>query len=153
MASKDKDPDPGRGQLSPDERDALRRRASEIGSRLDEVRARRAQPSGDPKSRGAALGQAFRILTELVVGVVVGGGIGWFLDRQLGTGGPWFLFVFLILGFTAGMSNVVRTARRMQAQAEPLQRAAKPVVDDAGDDEDGPPAGSPGSRSGGTRRG
>jgi F0F1-type ATP synthase assembly protein I len=42
--------------------------------------------------------------------------------------------VFLMLGFAAGLSNIVRTARRLQAEAEPLQRAAKPVVDDEKDD-------------------
>jgi F0F1-type ATP synthase assembly protein I len=54
------------------------------------------------------------------------------------------LVVCLLLGFAAGMSNVLRTARRMQAEAEPLQRAAKPVEDD---EDDVPPArGGTGSR-------
>jgi F0F1-type ATP synthase assembly protein I len=43
------------------------------------------------------------------------------------------MIVFLMLGFAAGLMNVVRTARRMQAEAEPLQRAAKPVTDDEDD--------------------
>jgi len=58
--------------------------------------------------------------------------LGWVLDRQLGTT-PWLLVVFLILGFAAGLSNVIRTARQMQAKAEPLQRGAKPVADDDDD--------------------
>jgi F0F1-type ATP synthase assembly protein I len=41
--------------------------------------------------------------------------------------------VFVMLGFGAGLSNIIRTARRMQAEAEPLQRAAKPAPAD--DDE------------------
>ena len=75
------------------------------------------------------MGQAMKIAIELVVGVAVGGFIGWFLDKQLGTK-PWLLVVFIVLGFCAGMLNVIRTAQRMQAQAEPLQRAARSVADE-----------------------
>lgn len=80
------------------------------------------------------MGQAFKIVVELVVGVVFGGLVGWALDRYLGTSGPWFLMVFLILGFAAGMLNVIRTARQMQAKSEKLQSSAPSVLDD--DDED-----------------
>ncbi len=79
------------------------------------------------------MSEAFKIVAELVVGVAVGGGIGWFLDNQLGTR-PWMLVVFLVLGFAAGLSNVIRTARSMQARSEPLQRQAKPVRDDDEDE-------------------
>jgi ATP synthase protein I len=142
MSSDGKDLDPGRRELTPEERAAMRSRASELGRRLDEVKARNAPVERRNGARGRAYGEAFKIVADLVVGVVVGGGIGWVLDRQLGTR-PWLLVVCLILGFAAGMSNVLRTARRMQAEAEPLQRAAKPIEDD----EDDPPArGGTGSR-------
>ncbi len=136
MASNGKAPEPESGHLSPEERDALKRRAAELGKRLDDVRARKAPPTGDPRARGAAMGQAFKIVAELIVGVAVGGGIGWALDRHLGTA-PWLLVLFLVLGFAAGMSNVIRAARKMQAQSEPLQRASKAVVDDADEDDGG----------------
>ena len=51
----------------------------------------------------------FRLSSELVAGVLVGGGIGWGLDRLLGIS-PWGLIVFLLLGFTAGVLNVMRSA-------------------------------------------
>ena len=129
MASDDKSSEPKHGSLTPDERDALRKRASELGKRLDEVRTRNVPQTGDHRARGAAMGEAFKIAAELMVGVVVGGGIGWALDRHLGTA-PWLLVLFLLLGFAAGMSNVIKAARRMQAQAEPLQRSAPSVPDD-----------------------
>lgn len=151
MASSDKPHEPERSTLSPDERDALKRRASELGKRLDEVRTRNAPQTGDPRARGAALGEAFKIVAELVVGVVVGGGIGWALDRHLGTT-PWLLVLFLMLGFAAGMSNVIRSARRMQALAEPLQRAAPSVVD-ADEDGDGKPGEGSAGRGGHPRSG
>lgn len=134
MSAEGKGPDPGRGEISPEDRAQFKRRADEIGKRLDEVKARAApQPSHDAASRGRALGQAFKIAVELVAGVGVGGFIGWVLDRQLGTA-PWLFVLFLVLGFTAGMLNVIRTAKRMQAGAEPLQRAAPSVKDDADED-------------------
>jgi ATP synthase protein I len=121
----------GRGEVSPEDRKALRERASDIGRRLDEVRGRHV-PAPDAAQRGNSLGQAMRIAVELVVGVAVGGFIGWFLDRHLGTR-PWLLMVFLILGFAAGMLNVIRMARRMQAASELMQRSAPSVKDDEDD--------------------
>jgi ATP synthase protein I len=45
----------------------------------------------------------------LVAGVLIGAGIGWVLDRWLGIS-PWGLIVFLLLGFAAGVLNVMRVA-------------------------------------------
>jgi ATP synthase protein I len=54
-----------------------------------------------------------------VAGVLVGGGIGWGLDRLLGIS-PWGLIVFLLLGFTAGVLNVMRSAGVIAKQGERL---------------------------------
>jgi ATP synthase protein I len=62
------------------------------------------------------MGVAFRIATELVAGVFVGGFIGYFLDQWLGTA-PILLIVFLLLGIAAGLLNSVRAAQRMQKDA------------------------------------
>ena len=67
------------------------------------------------EQRGNALGLAFRLVTELVAGVVVGGVIGWSLDFWFGTT-PWFLLIFFALGSLAGILNVVRTAHVMNAK-------------------------------------
>lgn len=123
---------PERGEISPEDRAAFRRRASEIGRQLDTAKSRHAPKAEEDGRRGAAMGQAMKIAVELVVGVAVGGFIGWFLDKQLGTQ-PWLMVVFIVLGFCAGMLNVIRTAQRMQAQAEPLQRSAPSVRDSEND--------------------
>lgn len=136
MASNGNGSDPERGSLSSEEREAFRQRASELGKRLTEVRQRKAPPSADTRARGAAMGEAFKLAAELLVGVVFGGGLGWALDRQLGTA-PWLLVLLLILGFAAGLANVIRSAKKMQAAAEPLQRAA-PSVPDEEDEDDRP---------------
>ena len=41
--------------------------------------------------------------------VIVGGGVGWAFDKGLGTS-PWGLIVFLLLGFAAGIYNVMRSS-------------------------------------------
>ncbi len=51
----------------------------------------------------------FRLSSELVAGVLVGAALGWGIDRLLSTS-PFGLIVFLLLGFAAGVVNVVRSA-------------------------------------------
>jgi ATP synthase protein I len=58
----------------------------------------------------SGLARGLRLSTELVAGVLVGAGIGWGLDRWLGIS-PWGLIVFLLLGFAAGVVNVVRAVK------------------------------------------
>lgn len=95
-----------------------------------EARLERARRGGKPKNKRllhetTAFGVAFRLVAELVSGLVVGGGIGWLLDRWLGTS-PWLLVVFFVLGAAAGIMNVFRAAREMNAareKAEAEQRA------------------------------
>lgn len=72
-------------------------------------------------ARRNPMGVAFRIGTELLGGVLVGGFIGWQLDRWLGTL-PVMLVIFLLLGGAAGIWSVVRTALKMQADAESAGR-------------------------------
>ena len=57
----------------------------------------------------SALARGFRLSTELVAGVLVGAFIGWALDKWLGIS-PWGMIVFLLLGFAAGVVNVMRAA-------------------------------------------
>jgi ATP synthase protein I len=101
--------------------DQIRRRLDALGAELKEAQGRQGLGPGLPPQRpGPALGQALRLGMELVAGVAVGGFIGWALDRWLGTA-PFLMVVFLALGATAGIMNVVRTAKRMQADASALK--------------------------------
>jgi len=58
---------------------------------------------------------AFRVATEFVAGLLVGGAIGWFLDDWLGSA-PVFFLLFLALGAAAAMTNVFRQAYRMNRE-------------------------------------
>ena len=55
------------------------------------------------------MARGLRLSTELVAGVVVGGIIGWLLDRWLGIS-PWAFIVFVLFGFAAGLLNLMRSA-------------------------------------------
>jgi ATP synthase protein I len=97
---------------------ALSARLQRLGERLDQKTASR-PPEIAPGSRtdASALARGFRLSTELVVGVLVGAFIGWALDRWLGIS-PWGIIVFLLLGFAAGVLNVMRAAG-VSATSEP----------------------------------
>jgi ATP synthase protein I len=134
MSAAGKGNSPGRGEISPEQRQAFQQRSDALGKRLDEVKARRNPPqSGDARARGEAFAKAFRFVAELIAGVGVGGFIGWMLDGWLGTR-PWLLVLFVTLGFAAGLMNVIRAAQRAQADAAASQLATPSVKDDDEDD-------------------
>ena len=105
MSANGKDHSSGDGRISPEDREAIRQRSAEIGQKLDALKSRRAPAGGSPvKTSQSAFGPAFKFAGELVVGVVVGGGLGWALDKHFGTA-PWLMIVLFILGFAAGPSE------------------------------------------------
>src|SRR5258706_2982872 len=86
------------------------RRLADLEARLSDARGKRELQREDPSP--SALGAAFRLVTELLAAVIVGGGIGWALDRVLGTA-PLLLIVMFMLGVAAGIRHVIPTARPM----------------------------------------
>lgn len=92
-----------------DRKDAsLNARLGRLSSSLKSHETPRAAPdapSGDTGFSGMGLG--LRVVTELVAGILVGGGLGWLLDKWLSTK-PILLIVFLLLGAAGGFWNVVR---------------------------------------------
>ncbi|BCH03392.1 ATP F0F1 synthase subunit I [Mesorhizobium sp. SEMIA 3007] len=90
--------------------DDLERRRRELEASLATRRPNRLEGKDDAKAGSAAgYGQAVKLSSEFIAGVVVGAGIGWIIDRMAGTS-PWGLIVFLLLGFGAGVLNVMRSA-------------------------------------------
>lgn len=96
----------------PDDRD-IKRRLDQLGGKLSQVKGRQPAEPTDPRARGRAMGFAFRLATEMVAGVFVGGLLGWGLDKLLGTA-PFLLIACLLLGVAGGLLNSVRAAQRMQ---------------------------------------
>lgn len=134
------DNDPKRGSLTPAERAAFERRLSDLGRQLDKAgsgggaeAAAKAERAEADAARSRAMGMGFSIAAQLVAGVLVGGAMGYYLDRWLGSA-PWLMVLFLGLGFAAGLMNVIRTAREMQKISEAQSRGARSVPDDADED-------------------
>lgn len=95
---------------------ALSARLKSLGSRLSNVRSDRksqtdqsASGAGSASANASAMARGFRLSSELIAGVLVGAAIGWGIDRLFSTS-PWGLIVFFLLGFVAGVMNVMRTA-------------------------------------------
>lgn len=77
-------------------------------------------------------GRAFRFASEFVAAIIVGGLIGYGIDWLFGTK-PWAMIVLLLLGFAAGVLNVMRAASAMNAEFA-AGAEASPVPDDDEDD-------------------
>jgi ATP synthase protein I len=94
----------------PSDEAALSARLKRLGDRLERQAASRPQETvaAAPPDR-SGLARGLRLSTELVAGVIVGAGLGWLLDRWLGSS-PWGFIVFLLLGFAAGLLNLMRAA-------------------------------------------
>jgi ATP synthase protein I len=72
--------------------------------------------------------RGMRLGSEFIAAVLVGAGIGYLLDLWLNTS-PWLLLVMLLVGFAAGVLNVVRAAAEMNKAAPPPTDAMR-VPDD-----------------------
>ena len=113
-----------RDQASSDEA-ALSARLGNLDQRLSAIKDSRkveTDQSGneqDTQARASAMAMGFRLSSELVAGVLAGAALGWGFDRLLSTS-PWGLIVFLLLGFTAGVINVMRAAGVMAKQSQRL---------------------------------
>jgi ATP synthase protein I len=73
------------------------------------------EPDSQRKSLGSAGGSARQFaeameLPFVIVGaVILGGGVGWLLDRHLHTA-PWLMLAVGSLGFAVGLRDVLRRA-------------------------------------------
>ncbi len=85
-----------------------------ISKKINEFQKKYKHRSSDDNdnAKSSAFGLAMRITTDLMSGVIIEGFMGWSLDKLFGTS-PWLLIVFFVLGVFAGISNVIRTANRM----------------------------------------
>jgi len=101
-----------RGKAHTDEA-ALSARLQRLSEGLGRARQSAGEASdssgGDRATTASGYARGFRLSSELVAGVLVGAGLGWLIDRLLGIS-PWGLIVFLLLGFVAGVLNVMRSA-------------------------------------------
>lgn len=103
---------------------------SDLQSLTERLNALKKQRSGgnasdeSTASFGRWLWIGFNVVSDLIAGVVCGLGIGYGLDRWLGTR-PVFIAVFLIFGCAGGLLNAVRfidDRQRKEEQADTRQK-------------------------------
>jgi ATP synthase protein I len=122
----------------PEDRDdpaALRARLDRLTGELKGRAARSPAPESrreaKPDGVGSAMSLGLRAGSEFVSAVIVGLGIGWVIDRGLGTN-PAFLIVFFLVGVAAGIWNVIRLTSPKAAplgRDSPLSRPDSPDKD------------------------
>ena len=76
--------------------------------------------------------RGMRLGSEFIAAILVGAGMGYLLDLWLHMS-PWLLLVMLMVGFAAGVLNVIRAASEMN-KAAPPPTAAMRVPDDEDDE-------------------
>ena len=104
--SKDSAPDDGERK---DQADSLEERRRQLEAELASRR-----PADKPSKKAewegkTSYAKAFQLSTEFVAAIFVGTLLGYLIDRFLGTT-PWGMIIFLLLGFVAGVLNVMRSA-------------------------------------------
>ncbi len=85
------------------------------------------------QNEAVGMGRALRMVSEFISAIVVGAALGFGLDALFGTQ-PIFWFVLLLMGFAAGVLNVVRAAAQINAET-PLPDPDKLVPVDKDDDD------------------
>lgn len=106
--------------------------ASRIASAKRERDREDNRASVDNSRDMTVLARGMRIGTEFIAAILVGAGIGYLIDLGLGTS-PWGLLILLMVGFAAGILNVIRVVTEMNA-ASPAPPGSD-LGPDADDDE------------------
>jgi len=92
-------------------KDDLENRLNDINKRLG--RDVNGEQAGEIKKPGnSGMAQGMRIASEFVSAILVGAAIGYAIDWIFGVA-PFAMISFLLLGFVAGVLNVMRAAKEM----------------------------------------
>lgn len=104
---------PGHKSHDVDRDGDLDRRRRELGATLaTRLPDRSGQDASDGRAAATGYGQAMKLSSEFIAAIAVGVGLGWGIDRLAGIS-PWGLIVFLLLGFCAGILNVLRSVGKV----------------------------------------
>ncbi len=91
----------------------LSERLEQLGKTLDtHLEESSAKEEPNKTSAMAGLSQAWKMSSEFIAAIFVGGVLGWMADSWLGTK-PWGMIILLMLGFAAGVLNVLREAGKV----------------------------------------
>ena len=93
-----------------------RRRVDDIDQRLKAARETAPKPRQSNAMSQRQTGVAYRVMVDMIAGLLLGGFLGYWLDRWLGWA-PYALVAGLILGFIGGVNNAWRAIREYSAAA------------------------------------
>ena len=100
--------------------EGARRGVEEMDAKLKAARAANPKPSPSEAPSNVMsqrqTGVAYRVLVDMIAGLLVGGFLGYWLDRWLGWA-PYSLVTGLVLGFVAGANNAWRAIRAYSKDA------------------------------------
>ena len=99
--------DPKSGNGGSDLSERLRRLDEKLDAREAEERRNRPAPPATAADR-SGFSRGLRLSGDFVGGIVAGFAVGWAFDKLTGWS-PWGLIVFILLGFAAGVLNVLRS--------------------------------------------
>lgn len=102
--------------LEPEERARL----EALDKRIDALKAA-GKPVSTVEKHHSQAQAGWRMVTELVAGLLIGFAIGYGLDSLFGTL-PILMVIFTMLGFAAGVRVMLRTAKEIQATEEAAAR-------------------------------
>ncbi|MXN51124.1 F0F1 ATP synthase assembly protein [Shinella sp. AETb1-6] len=111
--------------MADDQKGSLEDRLKRLDAELaDKRKSDGAEEAAEARAAASRSGYAvaMKLSSEFVAAVIVGALLGYLLDHFAGTG-PWGMIVFLLLGFGAGVLNVMRAAG-MVASPHPVDRLA-----------------------------
>lgn len=87
-------------------------RLARLEDRINQLKAKDA-PAPHQDNHYSQAQHAWRMVIELVAGLLIGFGMGYGLDVLLGTM-PLFLVIFTMLGLAAGIKTMMRSAAEIQ---------------------------------------
>ena len=90
------------------------------------IEALKGQGARKPKTTGAGFSQgevAWRMVLELATGIGLGTAIGYGIDSLTGTK-PFFLVIFCLFGFAAGIKTMLGSARQLTQAAEAADKTS-----------------------------
>ena len=106
-----------------------------LNERASDLEAATAPKTSEHLAAQAVTSQAYKIIAELIGGVLVGLGLGFIVDRFAGTT-PWGIIGGTLLGFALSIYMARRTANRLMAQAKASGVEPKSIPFDDEEDEE-----------------
>jgi len=102
-----------------------------LDARLDAFEAKKAAEQPVRAEHEKSSQDGYRLLADLIGGVLVGLGFGWLLDHFVGTQ-PWGMVGGLLIGMGLAIFSVVRKATKLSAQASTTSPTQESGDEDTG---------------------